>query len=133
MTEPDLTNSDDAERRRDPIGQIEHVETRLKALRTSTPENPFHEVLGPTPVPSTFKTEQDPAQSYAESSRAIGRGFEIYAHVITGSLMIMIPAVLGYFLDQRLELLLFAPLGVILGMISGLSYLLRMSNRKPRD
>ncbi len=138
----------------DPFAHLAPLEARLEAIRQKIPENPFEtqpqvtkpqpasvkkperplihldrEAFGPEPRPSKFKNNKKSAESYAESSQAIGRGFEIYAHVITGSLMIMIPPVAGYFVDERFGVVLFAPIGIVVGMISGLGYLIRLSNR----
>lgn len=115
-------------------------EKRLEEIKSRTPENPFVKTTSAadnattreTTEPVTKKLRDDARESAFESTQAIGRGFEIYAQVLTGALMIALPAVGGYFLDQYLQTVVFAPVGGVIGMVSGLSYLLRISKSRPR-
>lgn len=130
---------DDERPENDGFTKLNSYEKRLAEMKSQIPENPFVNAKSvenaahvKSAEGSSDKPTKDSQESAFESSQAIGRGFEIYAQVLTGALMIALPAVGGYFLDQYLRTMFFAPVGGVIGMVSGLSYLLRISKSQPR-
>jgi len=136
MIAPD---SDEERPETDGFTRLDGYEKRLEEIKSRIPENPFvnaksFEKAGAADSleSSNDKPRKVSQESAFESTQAIGRGFEIYAQVLTGALMIALPAVGGYFLDQYLHTMFFAPVGGVIGMVSGLSYLLRISKNHPK-
>lgn len=134
-------HSEDERPEIDSFEKLVGYEKRLDEIKSRIPENPFANTKSarekaatqePTEI-GTDKIKNDSRESAFKSTQAIGRGFEIYAQVLTGALMIALPAVGGYFLDQYLHTMFFAPTGGVIGMVSGLSYLLRISKSRPRE
>ena len=82
------------------------------------------------PSPATLPARYALVMTTTQGNSPVGEAFSWASRIIAVGLVMFLPAVAGGWLDLRLETSFLAAIGLVIGFVAGLAWLVRLAGKK---